>query len=283
MLQIFKNLFILLFLFFILISKAEARKHFYKMIDPDGYEHYIFGTMHSDDAEITNLTRDIQNAIEKSDIFLMETGPVSDSKILFSNGALYDEYLSVSELDLLKKLSDFHVIDYDNVIHMKPWIVAIIFSSSIQSTPFNQDRMLKDMADAKMKMTQGLLDANEHFSSLDILSFKQQFSFLKKILYMTDEEKKFDYEKLLDLYKNNTLEDVLEADLAITKKMFPDDIWPEVKEKILDNRNNLFSNRIEQLVHGNKLFIAVGASHLAGSSGIINNLSKKKYTFIKID
>ena len=283
MLQFFKKIFTVLFLFSVIIVKYEAKNHFYKMTDPNGNEHYIFGTMHSDDNEITNLSKNIYDAIGKSDIFLMETGAISNPNILFAEGDLYDQYLSEGELELLKKLSDFHVIDYERVMHMKPWVVAIIFSSPVQNTPFNQDRVLKDIADSKMKITQGLMDANEHFSSLDYLTYQQQFSFLKKILNMPDEEKQKDYKKLLNAYQHNTLEEVLKVDIAITEKMFPKDIWPGVKEKILDSRNKLFAMRIEELIQGNRLFVAVGASHLSGPTGLINSLSKKNYIFIKLD
>ena len=47
-------------------------------------------------------------------------------------------------------------------------------------------------------------------------------------------------------------------------------MWDDMKKKLLINRNTLFFERILDLEEDNKLFIAVGASHLSGKNGLLN-------------
>ena len=49
------------------------------------------------------------------------------------------------------------------------------------------------------------------------------------------------------------------------------------KEKILINRNKVFFNRAHELSKNNRLFIAVGASHLGGSNGLLKQFELAGY------
>lgn len=42
----------------------------------------------------------------------------------------------------------------------------------------------------------------------------------------------------------------------------------------LVKRNILFGKRVKDLIKGNKLFIAIGASHLGGKTGLLNQFKE---------
>jgi hypothetical protein len=57
------------------------------------------------------------------------------------------------------------------------------------------------------------------------------------------------------------------------------DKFQEVQQKMMiDERNNLWMNKIPKLIENNSSFIAVGAAHLGGEKGLINQLRELNYT-----
>ena len=55
----------------------------------------------------------------------------------------------------------------------------------------------------------------------------------------------------------------------ITKSIVPEKAWSSVKNELIYNRNKLFFNRLLILAKKNVLFVTVGASHLAGDNGLL--------------
>jgi uncharacterized protein YbaP (TraB family) len=57
----------------------------------------------------------------------------------------------------------------------------------------------------------------------------------------------------------------------------------ELQHKMLiDERNNLWMNKIPHLIKNNASFIAVGAGHLAGENGLINQLRNLNYSVVPV-
>lgn len=57
---------------------------------------------------------------------------------------------------------------------------------------------------------------------------------------------------------------------------------PEEMKAILDERNNQWIEQLPKLMKEQPLFVAVGALHLTGESGLVNQLRKKGYTLTPI-
>lgn len=54
------------------------------------------------------------------------------------------------------------------------------------------------------------------------------------------------------------------------------------KQMIVDERNDLWMNKIPGLIEQNESFIAVGAAHLVGENGLINQLRDLNYTVTRV-
>jgi hypothetical protein len=52
------------------------------------------------------------------------------------------------------------------------------------------------------------------------------------------------------------------------------DLWERMRVKLLDERNALMAERILEAAKTKKLFVGVGASHLAGQAGLIAMFKK---------
>ena len=66
------------------------------------------------------------------------------------------------------------------------------------------------------------------------------------------------------------VERILEVDSKITKSFISEAIWKKMELYLLTKRNKVFVDRIMELMEGNQIFIAVGASHLGGKTGLLN-------------
>ena len=256
---------------------AHENSIFWKLISPSGTESYLYGTIHTDDNRVSDINKKIIDALKSSQIFLMETMEISNPNLLLMSNIDYSLYFNESDIDKIKLLADFHTMSFEKVLKMKPWLLAVIFDSPRPITPFNLDNLLRTKArDLGLKI-KGLETSEEHFQVLDNFSVEEQVNFLKKVLDKSLEQKEEDYERLMAAYLHQDLSNIIAINERLTSQLVSKSMWIKVKEKILINRNKVFFNRVHELSENNRLFIAVGASHLGGSNGLLKQFELAGY------
>ena len=255
-------------------NKEKINSIFWQITDLKGKEHYLFGTIHTDDNRVSNFKPIVEEKLKEIDIFVMEADEVIDRSILHVDSKVYSGRLSEEELEKINLLADFHTMPREHILSMKPWILAVIFDSPRPITPFNQDNLLKSKAEDFMKITQGLETPEEHFNALDKFTIDEQISLLKAVLKKDLEQKEADYELLVTAYLTFNTEKILNTDTRITKSLVSKDTWEKMEYLFLTRRNKFFGERVKELIKGNKIFIAVGASHLGGETGLLNQFKE---------
>ncbi len=267
---------ILIMLLLNLSSNVHARELglFWKLNAPNGSTHYLFGTIHSDDNKIVNFLPIIKKSLNASDLLLVEITPGGHSQNLFLKDYSLLPFLNELELSQVRMLSEFHVMFFENVIRMKPWLLAIIFDSPRPHTEFNQDYLLMAMAAELDKEVLGIESSQEHFATMDSLSLDEQLMMLRAVLKKTEKEKISDYNLLMKDYLSSNLDQIRKTDERLTSKLLTKVLWAKVKVQLMDERNKKMVAKINALSIDKQLFIAVGASHLSGQDGLINQLRK---------
>jgi uncharacterized protein len=258
------------------LSAQAENGLFWKAESSKGNTIYLFGTIHSDDNRVTAFTPETFDAINASDAFMMETLSPNDQSALMTPVSL-SESLTSEELDKVNALAEFHVMHREATMHMKPWLLAVIFDSPRPLTPFAQDNLLMRKAEDSGKEVIGIEDTQEHFGVMDQFSRAEQLVMLKAVLNRTQETKEQDFEKLMAAYLEGNSEKILNLDAKITGGMLPPEIWAKMKMKLIDDRNQLMAERIIEEAKAKKVFVAVGASHLAGQNGLMNQLKSAGY------
>lgn len=274
---------ILLLLISISVSGEQKKTTFWRIQDLNGKFHYLFGTIHVDDNRVTNFHKDIFDALANVDLFLNETDEISDISILFHEQPIIAEELSEQELEKIKELSYFHTMSYENILKMKPWLLALIFNSPRPITPYNQDNLLKSYALDKGLRVQGIETVNEHFQALDNISDEEQIAILKKVLARSDKNRIDDYESLIKTYLIMDVERILKIDQQNTARIMPNKVWLKIKHNLLIKRNQLFFDRIQSRLKNKRLFIAVGASHLGGENGLLQQFRSRGFHLVPLD
>ncbi|MDI1308600.1 MAG: TraB/GumN family protein [Methylotenera sp.] len=277
----FKRLFsaILTFVFLALATtNACAEKGlFWKVESPAGKASYLFGTMHTDDNRVTNFSPAVDKALQSVDAFMMETISANDPSVFKMPDGDLKNMLSEAELDKVYTLAEFHVMHRGATTQMKPWLLAVVFDSPKPLTPFAQDNLLMTKSEDFGKEVIGIEDAKEHFGVMDSFSRDEQLTMLRAVLKRSPEQKERDFESLMAAYLAGDSNKVAALDEKITGGMLPPALRAKMRSKLLDERNVVMAQRIVEVADSKSVFVAVGASHLAGKGGLIARLRQAGY------
>jgi uncharacterized protein len=281
--QLFSVILTFCFLALVTTNAYAEQGLFWKVESPAGKTHYLFGTMHTDDNRVTNFPPAVSQALQSVDAFMMETlAPADPSVFMMQDGDL-KSMLTETELDKVYALAEFHVMHRDAATHMKPWLLAVVFDSPKPLTPFAQDNLLMTKSEDLGKEIIGLEDTQEHFGVMDSFSRDEQLTMLRAVLKRSSEQKERDFESLMAAYLAGDGNKVAALDDKITGGMLPPALWRKMRSKLLAARNVVMAQRIVEEAEQKRVFVAVGASHLAGKDGLIARLKEAGYKLSPIN
>ena len=264
------------FIFTVLAVAAQATEKglFWKLESPTGKTSYLFGTMHTDDNRVSDMTPSMLEAMKSVDTFMMEAEPTQDPSIFMMKEASLPSLLTQAEFDQVRDLAELHAMHLGAAMQMKPWLLAVIFDLPKPQTEFAQDNLLLTKSEDFGKEIKGLESSQEHFSIMDAFSIDEQMVMLRAVLKRTPAQKEADFERLMSAYLKGDSDKISALDEQITGGMLPKDIWAKMRVKLLDERNVVMAQRAIPAANEKPLFIAVGASHLAGDKGLIAAFKK---------
>ena len=264
------------FIFTVLAVAAQATEKglFWKLESPTGKTSYLFGTMHTDDNRVSDMTPNMLEAMKSVDTFMMEAEPTQDPSIFMMKEASLPSLLTQAEFDQVRDLAELHAMHLGAAMQMKPWLLAVIFDLPKPQTEFAQDNLLLTKSEDFGKEIKGLESSQEHFSIMDAFSIDEQMVMLRAVLKRTPAQKEADFERLMSAYLKGDSDKISALDEQITGGMLPKDIWAKMRVKLLDERNVVMAQRAIPAANEKPLFIAVGASHLAGDKGLIAAFKK---------
>ena len=254
------------------IALAADNGLLWKLEAPSGKVSYLLGTMHTDDQRVTEFSPKILEAFNQSEAFMMETLPPRDPSIFMMKQGTVSEMMTEKEFDQVRELADFHSMHIEAAMHMKPWLLAVIFDLPKPKALYSMDELLMAKAEEQDKKIIGLEKMRDHFSVLDAVSMDDQMVMLRAVLKRSQKDKERDYEKLLKTYQSGDLKKIIDLDDKITGGMLPKAVWENMRVKLIDERNAGMAEGLVSVAKDNAVFAAVGASHLAGDGGILGRL-----------
>ncbi len=246
----------------------------WKMQAPNGVVSYLLGTMHSDDRRINAFSPVLLQALQSTEAFMLETLPPDDTSIFIMPNSSLPDMLTESELARVRALADFHSMDTDAVMHMKPWLLAVIFDLPKPQTPYAQDTQLMTMAEDQGKSILGLEDNAEHFGVLDSFTLDEQLVMLRAVLKRTQQAKERNFEAMVKAYIKGDVVKLAALDEAATSTLLPKTLWHKMRTQLIDERNEKMAQRLTSQASQQAVFVAVGAAHLPGKQGLLVKLCK---------
>jgi uncharacterized protein YbaP (TraB family) len=272
------------FLSFSHLSVATDQGLLWQVESAEGKVSYLLGTIHADDPRVTEFPPSLLEAFAQTDVFMMETLPPRNPSVFLMKQGTIAEYLTEKEFDQVRELADFHSMHIEAAMKMKPWLLAVIFDLPKPKSLYSMDELLMAKAQDQNKMVLGLEATQAHFSVLDSITLDEQLSMLRAVLKRSAKDKVRDYEALLKTYISEDLEKIANLDDSITGSMLSKALWEKMRVKLIDERNEGMAKGMLAQAKEHRVFAAVGASHLAGETGILNRLRRAgfKLTPIKL-
>lgn len=253
---------------------AAEKSLFWKLESPTGNVSYLFGTMHTDDNRVYPFTPPVVEALNAVDTFMMEVTENNDPSLFLLKEGNLAQYLTQEEFDKVRELADFHAMHLGAAMQMKPWLLAVVFDLPKPQTPFAQDNILKTRSEELLKDIEGIESPQAHFGIMDSFSTEEQLTMLRAVLKRSPEQKEKDFERLMAAYLSGDADKVVALDESITGGMLSKSLWQRMRVKLLDDRNVAMATKLTEKAQSQKLFIAVGAAHLAGKTGLIQAFSR---------
>lgn len=265
------------------LADAGDQGLLWQVKSPEGKVSYLLGTIHADDTRVTDFSPSLLDAFSKTEVFMMESLPPRNPSIFLMKNGNVAELLTEKEFDQVRELADFHSMHIEAAMKMKPWLLAVIFDLPKPKSMYSMDELLMAKAEEQNKIVLGLESTQAHFSVLDSISQDEQMVMLKAVLNRTQDEKLRDYEALVSTYQSGDLDKIASLDDSITGQMLPQALWEKMRIKLIDERNQGMANGMIAQAKDKSVFVAMGASHLAGKDGVINRLRQAGYELVPVN
>lgn len=247
--------FLIFFLFTAFISLAysqvvDVNKQLLWEISGNGLKEksYLFGTLHSNDKRIFDLSDSVYYALDKANLIILEA----------------DIFELFKDIDSRE--------DLPNTLYDKDG-KAYTASEIASRTTYGDENGMPQFIDAALE--EYCHNANKKFFALedvkDQLNLGAKLNFTKRI-FINDAFNDFSNQKLIELYLKGditAIERFIRANLASDKKQFT---------ALITDRNNKMAYKLDSLLRKkDSFFCAIGAGHLAGSEGVINLLRTRGF------
>ncbi|MBD0277055.1 MAG: TraB/GumN family protein [Flavisolibacter sp.] len=250
---------------------------------------YLFGTIHLLCADDIVLSDSLKRAIQKSDKVYLELDMDNVfemlsvvNKMKMRNDTTLADLLTPAEYE---KVKDFFtkqnsVLPFSMLEKYKPLLTAstIMQSSMACDNAVAMEQLIMREAKKQGKGIKGLETMAYQISIFDSIPYKVQ---AKQLLsYVENYNKKEDseeFKELTDAYRKQQLSKLEE--LSIKEEAG----FENFTNLLLYNRNINWVKKLQDLMTGNALVIAVGAGHLPGEKGVINLLRKAGYKVEPVD
>ena len=249
---------------------------------------YLYGTMHSTDSRVHELSDSVKLFFEQCEAVALEL--IMDSVDVF--GVMQGMFMKDTTLRMLyereqyKKVKKYLrkqflknkelalvslIFDIDKV---KPMFLSTLVS---EAKPENAADLPLDMylgewgKKQNMKLI-GIETFDEQIAALDAIPLKQQAEMLLEQIDMAASSDTMN-STMMSLYLAQDLDGLLLFYEGFDEDMVSDSF----DDALIRKRNVVMAERMDKIVQEQKTFMAVGALHLPGENGVIELLRKKGY------
>ena len=246
---------------------------------------YLYGTMHIQDERVFQFQEGVEKAFDRSVIFAMELNMDSVntlelmSELIMESPYRLDSLLSEKEYEIVNQyFKDSLGIGLLIFNKMQP----IYTSQMVSLKKMNKDSAealdiyLFNKAKEQNKIVVGLEFMEEQINAFKSIPYdiqaKELFNAVEDAINGEDQQ----IDGLIDYYVKGDLDRLLA--LTLESEFSDNEINTIFQKVFLVNRNHKMADRSEKYIKEGSTFIAIGAAHLPGNEGVIENLRKKGYT-----
>jgi uncharacterized protein YbaP (TraB family) len=245
---------------------------------------YILGSIHllkRDNAALKPIVEEVFSKCKRLvlEIDLVKEGPERFQQLLMQKGVdaegkQLQQQLSPQTYELTAKRASSLGVDLKLLAPFKPWVVALtMVVMELQRLGYDPnlgiDHQLARRAKQGDKPVAGLETAEFQIDIFASLTVPEQEMFLRQSLLEMDQLEK-SVDDLLAVWNSG---DVARGEQVFLESMRP---YPDLKAKIIDERNRNWIGQIEQFLKQDEdILMVVGTAHLVGKEGVIEILKAR--------
>lgn len=242
---------------------------------------YLLGTIHSEDPRVLDFSPRFIEQLTENQVYAMEMVPdlptlqqLTDF-MQYQDGSTLEGRIGSERYARLQTALAGYNVPPDWVDGMKVWAAMMTLSVPPPETGFFMDFSLSLRAAGAGLEVIGLETLEQQLSFLEDMPMEQQLMLLDKALDESDKVAGI-HKEMVDSYLKGDLEA-----LSLQAEQQLDELEPAVKEyfmaKGIEMRNLRMARAVLDRLETDRVFVAVGALHLPGPTGLIQLLRKNGY------
>lgn len=240
---------------------------------------YLFGTIHMLPEDKYFFTEKMQNALNESETLALEAEldiPMAEqmkmaTAMIMPDGKSWKDYMTDDEYATLTSAFvdslGLKAKKVDKYSRIRPIYISGLILNDLLGKVKMYEQELSSMAKKDKKPIIGLETLKEQMDIVSGVSIEEQVEDLKK----NTASMLRDYNEMLDAYLAQDLNE-------LEKSTEEDESFDAMEAKLLTERNDRWMSSIKEQVAKNPTFFAVGAMHLVGKKGLIEQLKTAGYT-----
>ncbi len=242
---------------------------------------YLMGTMHSEHADVVTLPLIMRTHFDSAQTLVLEMvmdrqtiTQVAEAQII-TRGPLLPELLGKSLYTRTVEAMSGYGLPEHALRNMKPWFVMSVLMMPKSKTGLFLDLQLYYEALAQGKQLVGLETAQEQIAVFDTIPLADQVAMLEDTLDNLGEMENY-FATMREIYLSGDLDKLEQYSNDMMASDDPELVQRFNQRFIVDRNVKMVERMMPQLDEGGA-FIAVGALHLPGDSGILRLLQEKGY------
>ncbi len=261
-------------------------------VEKDGKTSYLMGTVHVGTAQMAQLPEKVLNAIKRTDevvveVDISELTPIQIQQMalphmLLPAGKTLQTELKKDTYNALKNYFAERQIDIQLFNQMKPWAVSLtIAAMEYQRAGFNEQFGIDKQVIKFAK--------EQNIAVSDLETFEGQMAIFDSFspysdLMITDTLNQLNE---MDAHFKLIVDNWLDGDYVALNEYYQktfkgSEFGKRTEAALLTNRNNNWMTQLSPRLSQESLFVAVGALHLVGDSGLVKQLKAQGYKVTKL-
>jgi uncharacterized protein YbaP (TraB family) len=243
---------------------------------------YLFGTIHSEDPAVLALPAPVQQAFDTAERVVLEVQLDMDAMLFSSQVMLLGDGRRLSEItgktlfEQTSRVIQTRGIPEVVLDRMKPWAAAVTLSMPAPETGEVLDMLLYQRALQAGKHVSGLESIREQLAVFDDMPEREQLVLLQDAVENFPEIDAM-HRELLEAWKQRDLATLMAINAA-AMQAGDRQLAAEFQDRLIVRRNRLMAERLQPYLQEGNVFVAVGALHLPGETGLLNLLEQQGYT-----
>lgn len=261
---------------------------------------YLFGTMHVSDKRVMAMPKAARAALDRARLVALEIADMSPGAMMrgiqnvpqlmvYTDGSRLDQKLTAAEFAQVKAVLAKSGMPAQMAAVIRPWMVGIALAvplceqQRIASGETALDAFIAEVARKNKVPVVGLETIESQLQSLAGVPEADQLAMLRVSLAHIDKREDL-FETLIQSYMKRDLGLVLELSkgLARIAGLKASGFAGFSRELIAKRNHEMFERSVAHVEKGNS-FIAVGAAHLIGDTGLVALFRKAGFTVTAVD